>query len=421
MNIKRTTLLLMSVLNFIGVEAQVQDQDTVSVQGDRIDDFRNNMIDYTGQDLIDASFPNSWPIFGAKARMSFGGYVKIDYLQDFNGLYDRFQLTLSNVQVPGDGRPEQSGYMNLFARESRFNVDFRGETNKNVPYRIFVEIDFYNLDRAPFNQTPRLRHAYGVLGRLLIGRTWGTNTDVFAVPVTIDFGVGDAVTGTRRAQIRWEDEINDQVKYAVGIEMLEYQGIDPESQLGQPSANLPLLATRITKMTKKGGRLLLGAQLFQLRWDPEGPEEPTTALGWGFNFSGREYFGKKKHFMYWLASFGNGYGSNILTLLNDGSAVVTPDNNLDTMDVINLGLGYNYNISEVLKANINGGYATLDPSEFRGDNKMKSGTVAHINLIWSPMNKINTGIEYMYGRRTNVDDNYGEAHRVQAMIKYIIN
>ena len=36
----------------------------------RIDQFRDNMIDYTGQDLIDASFPNSWPLFGSKARMA---------------------------------------------------------------------------------------------------------------------------------------------------------------------------------------------------------------------------------------------------------------------------------------------------------------------------------------------------------------
>ena len=141
--------------------------------------------------------------FGSKARMGIGGYVKLDYIQDFNGLYDKFQFTVQNIQVPGDGRPEQSGYMNMFARESRVHIDFRGLTNLGNPFRVFIEVDFWNLDRAPFNQTARLRHIYGVYDRLLVGRTWGTGTDLYAVPSTIDFEAGDAIAGTRRAQSWW--------------------------------------------------------------------------------------------------------------------------------------------------------------------------------------------------------------------------
>ena len=166
-------------------------------------------------------------------------------------MYDRYQVTAQNVPVPGDGRPEQSGYMNMFARESRFNIDFRGKTDLGDPFQIFFEFDFWNLDRAPFNQAVRLRHAYGVYDRLLIGRTWGTATDLYAVPVTIDFESGDALAGTRRAQIRWEDVLGKKMKYAVGVEMLEYPGINPLGQAGQASQLFPLLAGRITRKTNR--------------------------------------------------------------------------------------------------------------------------------------------------------------------------
>ena len=146
---------------------------TVDKKQDRIDDFRDNVIATTGQDLVDDTFPNSWPLFGTKARMAIGGYVKLDYIQDFDGGYDRFQYEIQNVPVPGDGRPLQDGYMNMHARESRLNVDVRTLTETGMPMRVFFEFDFYNLDRGPFNQTPRLRHFYGVVGRLLVGRTWG--------------------------------------------------------------------------------------------------------------------------------------------------------------------------------------------------------------------------------------------------------
>ena len=410
------TLLCLIVVS--GAKAQVQ---VDSLPADRISDFRENMIDWTGQDLLDASFPNSWPIFGAKARLGFGGYVKLDYIQDFNGIYDRFQVTAENIQVPGDGRPEQAGYMNLFARESRFNLDFRGETDLGDPFRVFVEIDFWNLDRAPFSQAPRLRHVYGVYDRLLIGRTWGTASDLYAVPVTIDFEAGDALAGTRRAQVRWEDHVTETIKYAVGIEMLEYAGIDPVSQQGSASQNLPLLAARLTKSTANGGRLFLAASVYQLRWNPENSSETSTAPGWGVSFSGREYFGQKKHYAFWQVSYGNGWGSNILTFIGDGSATINPDGEIETMAAYSYGGGFVYNISPVIATSVNTFWTAIDPTDDRDEHTMYKGGTVHANIVWSPVKKINAGIEYIYGKRTNVSELFGEAHRMQMMIKYIIN
>ena len=387
----------------------------------RINQFRDNMIDWTGQDLVDASFPNSIPIFGTKSRIAFGGYVKLDYIQDFDGGYDRFQYEIQNVPVPGDGRPQQSDYMNMHARESRFNVDFRSISENGRPNRVFLEIDFYNLDRGPFNQTLRLRHAYGVLGRLLIGRTWGTQSDLYAVPNTIDFAAGDAITGTRRAQVRFEDEIGKKgFKYAVGLEMLEFPGIDGPDTLGQASQLLPLLAGRITKSTSQGGRLMLGGSVFQLRWDGQGKIDNATAIGWGFSFSGREYFGKK-HFFRWMASYGQGWGSQIVaTLGTQGSAILTPEGELETLPAWNLGTGIAINLSQTLVTNFNINWYSIEPSSYRSPEKMKSGESAHLNLIWSPLKKVNTGVEYMILRRTNTDNSSGVGQRLQLMIKYVI-
>ena len=416
MKIIKTSLTL--ILFFSSYSGFAQNQDSLECNN-RISQFRNNMIDLTGQDLLDASFPNSWPIFGTKARMAIGGYIKLDYIQDFDGIYDRYQVTVENIQVPGDGRPEQSGYMNMFARESRFNIDFRGQTKLGDPFRIYIEMDFWNLDRAPFNQTARLRHIYGVYDRLLVGRTWGTGTDLFAVPSTIDFEAGDALAGTRRAQVRWEDKLGAKMKYAVGIEMLEYQGIDALGHKGQASPALPLLVGRITRPTKLDGRLMLSASVFQLRWDPDSSSTDQTALGWGVSFSGREYVGENKHYFFWQASYGDGWGSNILTFISDGSATISPEGELETMKAFSYGGGFVYNLSPILATSLSSFWSEIDPTIHRDMNNMTKGGTAHVNLIWSPVRRINTGIEYIYGKRTNVDGNYGEASRLQFMIKYI--
>jgi len=98
-------------------------QDTTVQDTTRIDPLRNNVLDKTGRDLAADPFERSWELFGTGARMAIRGYIKLDYIQDFSGAYDRFQFPVSQIPVPGDGRPEQSGYMNLFARESRINFD----------------------------------------------------------------------------------------------------------------------------------------------------------------------------------------------------------------------------------------------------------------------------------------------------------
>lgn len=422
---KKNSILLMCcfwlITTQIGLSQDTKAQDSLKTQqDDRIDDFRDNVMNYTGQDLIDAAFPNSIPLFGSKSRIAFGGYVKLDYIQDFDGAYDRFQYEIQNVPVPGDGRPQQSGYMNLHARESRFNFDFRGITQNGRPYEVFFEIDFYNLDRGPFNQAPRLRHFYGVLGRLLIGRTWGTQSDLFAVPNTIDFAAGDALTGTRRAQIRFEDKLGEKFKYAAALEMLEFPGIDGIDSLGQTSQNLPLLAGRITKSTNSGGRMMLGASVFQLRWDGEDKIPNSTAIGWGFSFSGREYFGRKKHFFTWMTSYGQGWGSQIVSTVGTrSSATLTPEGKLETMPAWNLAGAFAFNISPVLVTNITSSWYGINPSVFRDPENIKGGGSGHINLIWSPMKKVNAGVEFMILKRINTDENSGVGKRLQFMVKYL--
>ena len=50
---------------------------------------------------------------------------------------------------------------------------------------------------------------------------------------------------------------------------------------------------------------------------------------------------------------------------------------------------------------------------------MKAGLAGHVNLIWSPIKSINTGIEFMMAQRTNVNDTQGTGRRLQFMVKYL--
>jgi hypothetical protein len=174
-----------------------------------------------------------------------------------------------------------------------------------------------------------------------------------------------------------------------------------------------------TISTSSGGRLMLGASLFQLRWDGLGIIPNSTAFGWGFSFSGREYFGQKHHFR-WMASYGQGWGSQIVAAIGtNANAILDPNGNLETMPAWNLGTGVAINLSQTLVSNLNVNYYSIDPSDYRASSKMKRGQSAHLNLIWSPYKKVNTGIEYMILKRVNGDDTEGVGSRLQLMVKYV--
>ncbi len=388
----------------------------------RIDKFNNNHIDYTGQDLANAAFPKSWPLFGSKARLSFGGYVKVDYIQDFNGVHnDRFELSTQNVHVDNSGVTKEAPYMNLFARESRFNLDFRTTTGNGKPLRVFLEMDFWNLDRDPFHNVPRLRHFYAVYDNWLVGRTWGILTDVYSVPTTLDFQAGDAIAGSRRAQLRYERAVNKDktLKIAGGIEMLEYPDIDANGFDGQSSMLLPAFSARITKATKLGGRILFGGSIYQLRWDGLETGPNATALGWGFVFSGRHNF-TNKFGLLWNLSGGEGWGTNVFATLGSGnSAILTPQGELETQFMYNLDASIQYSISSVLVTNIQGGYVNVDLSEYKGPNDYHSGAIGHWNFIFSPVKSVNIGLEYQIAQRVNKDTKSGVANRIQISGKYI--
>jgi hypothetical protein len=121
-----------------------------------------------------------------------------------------------------------------------------------------------------------------------------------------------------------------------------------------------------------------------------------------------------------MASYGNGWGSNIVaTVGTASSAILTPDGKLETMPAWNLGTGVAINISPVLVANINTGWFGLNPSEFRSEDKIKLGGSGHVNLIWSPYKSVNAGVEFMTLYRENGNGESGVGTRLQMMIKYL--
>ena len=57
---------------------------------------------------------------------------------------------------------------------------------------------------------------------------------------------------------------------------------------------------------------------------------------------------------------------------------------------------------------------SLDNTAFQTRDNVHRTTYLAANLIWSPLDRVHVGIEYLYGLRENVDRTVGAANRMQA-------
>jgi hypothetical protein len=381
----------------------------------------------TGQDLLDESFPNSWPIPGTNTRFAVGGYAKLDFIQDFDYVGDRFEFELATIPVEGTPEAELDGQTTLHAKETRINFDFRGKAhnkrrNKDFPLQVFLEMDFFE-DREELSRQPRLRHAYGVVGRFLAGQTWTTSADLEALPGLIDFADGDALYGNRAAQVRWQDRAGEILTWAVALESPDSEVGNPLGFEGENRIDLPNLAGRLRWTTKKGSHFQMAGDLYQLNWQGGETGPSDSALGWGVNLTGRYLLGSGNSdaIMGGLV-LGEGAAHRIVSLGGSGSSgVLTPSGDIDVLSVWEANIGYSHYWTQSLNSTISTAWTELDNSEFQpGDEIHRAGSF-HLNLIWFPYKLASTGFEIMWGERVNKDGAKGEAWRLQYMAKYKFN
>ncbi|TDQ19025.1 hypothetical protein DFQ04_0841 [Algoriphagus boseongensis] len=375
-------------------------------------DRKEQVVLYTGEDLVQDSFIGSWPMFGSGLRMKVGGYVKTDLVYDFSGTLDPTSFLMSTIPVEGQPEYGSRGYMNFFLKETRFNIDVRRTTGK-VPLKLFIEGDFFSK-----GDQFRLRHAYIVAGDFIIGQTWTTLSVMESIPNLIDFAAGDALFGGRAAQVRYQKNLSDQLKLAVAIEHISFLGIEnPNNLPGKAIYQLPLIPIRLD-YSWKTGLLALGGSIGMLSWSGGANGPNPNAFQTSAVVAGRQYFGKNTFFT-WNVSYGQASGENIMAFAgSNANAVLSADGKLERMPSFSAVFGAKHNWSDKLASNFSYAYGWLNVPSSRAPFALKDGAISHVNLIYTPLAYFSTGIEYMTGARRASNDAFGRGNRIQMMAKF---
>lgn len=349
-------------------------------------------------------FSQGLVVHGKDVAMKIGGYVKLDLIYDFNPIDSTDLFDVGSIPV---GAPPRTN-SRMHARQTRLSFDTRWKTDAGT-VRTLVEGDFFS-DGDRF----RLRHAYGELDQVLAGRTTTAFANIDAAPATLDFEGSVSAITSRRAQVRWTRPLwFDDLTLALAVEDATVIIDAPPGITGQTRPVSPDGVARL-RWTRSNGNLQIAGIARVLGFQPTGAPV-LTDNAWGLNFSQVAEISPNNKF-YWQINYGDGIGSFL------GLPDITPTGP-DTADLLGYFgwmLGTTHEWSSKLSSNF-----TFAESHFRNTvgqplSDINNLTYVASNVIWTPVKRINVGIEYLYGKRENINGASGIANRIQFAVFYYL-
>jgi len=319
--------------------------------------------------------------------------------------------------VPLDSADVADNSFIMHAKQTRLGL-FTSTTTDYGKFNTRIETDFFG---AGGNQTAsnsyglRLRRAYGELGNLLVGQEWSTFIDLASYPETIDFGGAAGSLFVRQAQIRWTQPFDfGSLQFALENPQASYASKDALAPTSGSGEYLPDVIIRANLDTGFGHFSVagLGRQLIV----DSGIYNDDT-YGGALSITGSiPLFDKDNLTMQF--NYGNVLGRYMEAEFAD--AFINPVTHKIETNVQWGGLvSYKHFWLDNLRSTLVYSYAERDNDlDYVADTVDSKYQSIHANLIWSPVSRINVGLEYIYATREIENGDDGDMNRLQFGFQY---
>jgi hypothetical protein len=355
-----------------------------------------------------------------KHSYKFGGYVKADFMYSkygdgsvASGSAGRDFYIPATVPVGGEGET----YFDMHVKESRINFKTAHNLDNGAKMTTFVEMDFllsgHGDERISNSYNPRLRHAFFTYNKWLFGQTWMTFFNVGALPENLDFvGPAESTIFGRQTMIRYTSGA-----WQFAIENPETT-VTPfgGGRIVADDSYVPDFVARYN-MKRDWGSFTAAGIIRQLRYENRGVDIKDSTSGYAISLSGKMKIGERDDFR-WMASVGKGMG-RYMGLNTANGAVLDADGDLHAISSWGAFGSYRHFWSEKWRSNLTLGYLAVDnKTEYTGMGVTKKASSVHVNMIYSPLPKLDFGVEFMYAKRKIESGADGDLARLQFSAKY---
>jgi hypothetical protein len=381
-------------------------------------------------------WPGSFAMQGTDTRMKITGFTELDVVHDSNNVYTPTAFVTQAIQTRGQGKG--NGQTSFSVQATRFGIETQTPLEGSTPERprqvkTVIAADFFN-DVGSSNPDLRLREAYGEVsdfqrsgGDLLLGQTWSTYTNLYAIPSTLEFWAPNSIFGARTPMLRWTQPVGDGLALKLAAEAAnlrnfelddadEIDSSDPtvsvENRPRWPDGVVALFWDR-EPFNLSGGLI---ARDLRARTD-DGHME--SAFGWGATLQGRIGMPDpiENDFLQFALTYGQGIGS----LFNDYPPDATydvADNDLEPIDTLGVLVGYQHWWNPQFYSLATYGLLKQDNQDIQLPTAYHETRYTSLNLTWTPDPRWLLGGEVVYGSREDKDGTSGSNIRTVLMGRF---
>lgn len=359
----------------------------------------------------------------ADSQFTYGGFIKLDAMLSNtsdgeipDSSAGRLLYLPGGIPVGGGGEGTD---VDAHAQFSRFWFNVASNTDAGDKLRGYLEFDLFGgalgNEGATNTYGVTVRHAFASWNNWLAGQTWSNFQDVAALPDSVDFiGPTEGTTFVRQAQIRyskgpWSFSLENPQTL---ITPFEGGGARISSDDGwAPDATL--------RYTHKGefGHFGIAGLLRQLRYQTAGSAIDAQTTGYGVSLSGKFNLGPKDDLRYMLTA-GRGFGRYV-GLAVDSDAVLDGSGELDANGMIAGYVAWRHVFDAKFRTNLFYSRAELNhDTALTGTAITRRVHSFHANAIWTPLPKLDLGIEAIMGERELESGADGSLRRLHFHAKY---
>ncbi len=366
--------------------------------------------------------PGSFKLPGSDTSVTLYGYVKFDanYSSASAGVNSVGDQALIPGLIPlSSAQANEKDQFKAHARQSRLGLRTHTPTGMG-DLTTLLEMDFFGTIGTEANSNahnPRIRHAVASLGGLSAGQTWTNFMFLPSYADTLDFGGHVGQIFVRQAQVRWTSKFKNG-EWSVSLE-------NPDAFLAVPGTatlfsadddKVPDIVGRVNFGVGKG-QLSVQGMARNVRLDSAAaPLSRDDKWGGAIGISGVFPTWGKDDFRFGVDA-GNALGRYAgVSFFADG--IVNAAGKLDLPNQYVWRGAYRHWWTDALRSSfvLSGGKSSNPAGTFAGVNReMRS---AHLNLIWTPVSKVNVGAELIGARREVEGGASGSLTRLQFSAQY---
>ncbi len=347
-----------------------------------------------------------------KIAFGIGGNVKGQLMYDMDGAIDGNGFTTYDIPVPLN--PAQRNRLAGDATHSSLFMRLVGRTKLGL-LNVYFQSNFTG-NNDSYGMT--IKQAWVSLGNVTAGYARSSFVDAAAQPPTIDSEGPSGATCTKNLLVRYKANLGHGFTGAISAEVPQ-SSYTLNSSVAEIAQRCPDLPIYLQYGWNNNSHIRLSALLRNLSYRDLATQHNEWATGWAVQLSGM-FTVAKDLTVYYQGAYGKGYGQYINDLSGCDFDLIpshTPGK-MEMPGVMGMLAGVQYNITPKFFVSATYSQARLYDQGTLGPDTYRYGQYVVANGFYNILEDLQVGLEYNWGKRTDVNHMSGHANRISAMVQY---